>query len=69
MKILLEWRPGPAHYRCAVFVGPDRDHLALAGDLLLRAEEAPAFRAVVRQGIAAPGFTGIFERGWDLGDE
>lgn len=34
---------GPAHDRIDVFVGPDREHRALAGELVMRPHERLAF--------------------------
>lgn len=62
--VMLVWELGAGHHRCIVFVGPDREHLASSGELTLRHDEAEAFRLTVRQGAAAPGFRGVFERGW-----
>lgn len=64
--VLLAWDPPRgAHRRVRVFVGPDRDHLALTGDLTFREAEADQFRSTIRQGVQGPGFTGMFERGWE----
>jgi hypothetical protein len=40
----------PAHVRVRVFVGPDRDRLALSGELTLRDYEWPELRAVLEAG-------------------
>ena len=65
MKIKLAWDRGPAHDRCRVFIGQDRDHLASTGELVMRRAEAEAFRLVVRSGIdPRTGIDGIFESGW-----
>ena len=68
MIVKLQWLPvGGAHIRVTVFTGPDADHLANAGELTFRYEEAQCFHDSVRQGTGiegAPGFSGILESGW-----
>jgi len=41
-----------AHYHVRVFAGPDRDHLALCGELRMRPEECGAFCQVLGTGAA-----------------
>lgn len=64
MKILLDWTHAGGHYYVRPYLGPDRDHLAVAGKLCLRPDEAVALRLVIRTGIdPRTGIDGIFERG------
>ena len=44
-------RQGP-HLRAKVWVGPDPDHFALAGALVMQLEEWEVFEAAVRLGAA-----------------
>jgi hypothetical protein len=62
--IKLQWLPGNGHYRCSIFVGKDRDHMALAGAMMLHPDEAAIYRQTVRMGIQQGGFDGILESGW-----
>jgi hypothetical protein len=43
---------GQIHTRIRVFAGPDHDHLALAGVLVFRDDEATEFIGMARQGGA-----------------
>jgi hypothetical protein len=45
MKFKLRNEKRGGHVHIDVFVGPDEDHLALAGTLVMRAGEAAAFEA------------------------
>ena len=67
--ILLRWTRNPHHYHVRVFMGPDRDHLALVGELCMLPLEACRFRETVRRGICPDGIRGIFEKGWGDRDE
>ncbi len=65
--VKLRWNRGIGHDRVTIFTGPNRDHLANAGTLVFRSEEAEAFRASIRQGSGnpdIPGFSGVLESGW-----
>lgn len=45
---------GVAHDRIGVFVGPDRDHRAMAGSLVLHADEADALWRLLNPGANEP---------------
>ena len=65
VKLLLAWDDRGGHRALGVFIGTDREHLALCGRLTLRPDEAEALRLVLRGGIdPRTGIDGIFERGW-----
>jgi hypothetical protein len=51
IKVVSETLGGHVHQR--VFVGPDRDHLALAGELVFSEQEARAFEAMLVFGAAS----------------
>ena len=45
---------GPAHYRFDVFVGPDREHRALSGELVMQPHEAVAFSRLLEVFLNMP---------------
>ena len=58
---------GSDYHRVTLFVGPDSGHLAHAGVLTLRRDEAIAFHSSLRQGSGieeTEGFSGVLESGW-----
>lgn len=63
MKLKLVWEAGAAHYRLRVFLGPDHDHFALTGFLMLRPHEALELRGILRGG-GWQEVDGVFEAGW-----
>lgn len=67
--IRMQWTCGPAHDRCAIFVGDSGKTLANAGSLTFRNDgESARFRKTVRMGIQEEGFEGISESGWERGE-
>jgi len=56
------------HCQVSVFVASGGEHLANAGHLTLRYDEAKAFRESIRMGSGqagvAEGFSGVLESGW-----
>jgi len=67
MIVKMRWTNNGPHKRVTLFVGVDRDHLANAGTLCLRPDEATAFRKSIRQGSGiegSGGFSGVLESGW-----
>lgn len=73
MIIKLRWtQRGEKHRGLMVFVGVDGDHLANAGELCLRVDEAVKFRVSIRQGSGiegSGGIDGVLESGWSTADE
>lgn len=52
MHIRLRDKRGGDHVHTRVFVGPDKDHLALAGELTFNVGEWQLFGAALFQGVA-----------------
>jgi hypothetical protein len=50
MRIKLRIHEGPAHDRITVFIGPDLEHLACAGELTMRPEESRDFEYALAYG-------------------
>jgi len=50
VRIKLRIQEGPAHDRVTVFVGPDSDHFACAGELVMRPEESRDFEYALAYG-------------------
>lgn len=68
----LDWYAhNPRHSSVRVFSGPDRDHLALAGNLTFDREEATYFRSTIMLGADMARFRAysiVLESGWENRD-
>lgn len=53
MSILVRTRRTPGHDLMRVFIGPDDEHRALAGALIMRPAEAAVFRSALGIGAGA----------------